>query len=264
MTVKESNSTESESLIWTKELVADFWDGMERAGVVDANSFGRMAKRCIYWVISKHLKEGGQHLDYGSGGGEVAAYLTEKGFPFAVFEPSEERQKKTAARLSSLPGFLGEAPTIPEKSYDVVTCFEVLEHVLDDELENVLDTLSGHVKKGGKIIISTPNNEDLTHDTVYCPVSKKYFHRWQHLRQVNVKWLTAKFECRDFETLCTHQLDFNEALFSPYLHHMNVNLEGFTGTRETPLPVHVDRVMRDVDGTMGGATRLLYIATKTA
>lgn len=33
---------------------------------------------------------------------------------------------------------------------------------------------------GGALIITTPNEENLEDNMVYCPVSNTIFHRWQH------------------------------------------------------------------------------------
>ena len=263
MNDEELGESVPEELVWTKELVSKFWDGMAKAGLDDAMAFGQMAKRCIYWVVSKHLVEGGRHLDYGAGSGEVAKFLTTMGFPFAIYEPSAERASKALSSIMNENRFLGIETSKPNQSYDAVTCFEVLEHVLDEDLEEVTHTISEFVKPGGTLIISTPNNEDLARDTIYCPVSNVVFHRWQHVRQVTAQWLIERFEPLGFETVCVHELDFSEALFSPYLHHMNVDMTGFTGDKSTPLPTHVDRILRDESGRMGGGTRILYIAKKT-
>lgn len=247
-------------LVWTPELVNRFWNGLAEAGLDDAMAFGRMAKRSIHWLIARHLAKGGRHLDYGSGGGEVATYLIEKGFPFAVHEPAAERQAKTEAQLSGMPGFLG-GPSSEPATYDAVTCFEVIEHVLDEVLEQVFDELAGHVKPGGKVIISTPNQENLALDTVFCPISNHTFHRWQHVRRITPQFLVDAFARRGLTKLVVHQLDYADALFEPYLHMM-----GFV---DRPLaageivPLHVHNLMNDIDCTMGGATRLLYVGIKS-
>jgi SAM-dependent methyltransferase len=247
-------------LVWTPELVTRFWDGMARAGLDEVMAFGRMARRCILWLVGRHLVPGGRHLDYGSGGGEVAAYLIEHGFPFAVLEPSVERQRSAESRLSSLAGFLGCPGPEDVGGYDAVTCFEVLEHVLDDRFEAVCDEIASYVRPGGRLIISTPNNEDLARDTVYCPVSNHTFHRWQHVRRIDQKTLESAFARRGFRKVCTHQLDFDENLFQPYLYLMGL-AEPAAGSAKQ-MPLHIHQVLNDIDGVMGGATRLLHVAVK--
>ncbi len=246
---------------WTPELVGKFWDGLAQAGLGDTLVFGAMAKRCIHWLLARHFVLGGRHLDYGAGGGEVAAHLIEKGFPFAIFEPSNERQQKTEAVLSGRDGFLGKLGDTPSGAFDVVTCFEVLEHVLEQDFDTVCDQLAAHVRPGGKLVISTPNNENLSLNMVYCPISNRYFHRWQHVRSVSPDWLEEVFAQRGIEKICTHQLDFSEALYEPYLHLM-----GFPATEAASdsevFPLHIHNIINDIDVICGGAAQLLFIGRK--
>jgi len=253
-------------LRWTPELVARFWDGLAQAGLDDALAFGRMARRCIHWLIAKYLTPDGQHLDYGAGGGEVAEYLINQGFPFAVLEPSAERLARTTERLHGLPGFLGGGKPVAEQSYDAVTCFEVLEHILDADWNRVCDELAGHVRPGGVLIVSTPNDEDMRRDTVYCPVSNTCFHRWQHVRRISAATLTSAFAARGIRKLCAHQLDFVEGLFEPYLHMMGMAdpPPREPGQPEEIVPLHIHWLLHDIDGVMGGASRLLYVGRKPA
>lgn len=244
-------------LQWTPELVGRFWDGMARAGLDDGRAFGRLARRTIHWLIARHLTPGGLHLDYGAGGGEVAAHLIDQGFPFSIYEPSSERQAKTEARLMTKAGYIGGPQG---RAFDAVTCFEVLEHILEPDFEGVCDELAQFVRPGGKLIVSTPNREDLSLDTVYCPISNYSFHRWQHVRSIEPEMLVATFRRRGFSKVAIHQLDFFDALFEPYLHMM--------GFIDRPLsegeiiPLHIHQIVSDIDGVMGGATRLLYIGVK--
>lgn len=251
------------ALVWTPERVAEFWDGMARAGLGEAQAFGRLAKHCVHWLVSRHLTPGGRHLDYGAGGGDIAAHFIAQGFPFAVWEPSQERTRLSESRLAGLPGFLGSPGPDGVESFDAVTCFEVLEHVLDDSFERVCDELASYVRPGGTLIISTPNNEDLSRDTVYCPLSNQTFHRWQHVRRIDAAFLEWTFARRGFRKVCTHQLDFDENLFRPWLHML-----GFAPSpapvpgRPEIVPLHIHQVLNHIDSVMGGASRLLHVAVK--
>lgn len=247
---------------WTPELVDRFWNGVTCMGIGDRMAFGRMARRCIHWIIARHLVIGGRHLDYGGGSGDVAAHLIAQGFPFAVYDPARKRQSKTEATLAGVDGFLGGAGDVPSATFDAVTCFEVLEHVLDQHIEQVCDELTAHLKPGGTLIISTPNSEDLALEMVYCPISNHYFHRWQHVRTITPKWLINMFERRGIEKVSLQQLDFAESLFEPYLHMMG-HATPPPNTKDEVVPHHIHNIMHDVDGTCGGATRLLYVGRKS-
>lgn len=247
---------------WNQDLVNKFWNGLAETGADDAGSFGRMAKRCIHWLIAGHLESGGRHLDYGAGSGEIAAYLIDQGYPFSVHEPAVERNKKLFQTLKGVDGFLGVVDEEPAGGFDVVTCFEVLEHVLDEEFERVCDHLVGHLKLDGRLIISTPNNENLARDMVYCPISNMTFHRWQHVRSISPAWLEQKLAKRGVEKIALHQLDFSEALFEPFLHMMG--LAPVPPGREGEIvPLHIHQIRNGIDTVCGGATRILFIGRKT-
>lgn len=247
---------------WTQELVNKFWNGLAEAGVDDSMAFGRMAKRCIYWLIEKHLKQDGRHLDYGAGSGEVAEYMIAQGYPFAVHDPANERSDKSFTTLNGVDGFLGVLNEEPSETYDVVTCFEVLEHVLDEEFDRVCNELVGHLKPGGTLIISTPNNENLQNDMVYCPISNSIFHRWQHVRTISPEWMEEQFAKRGIEKVVLHQLDFSEALFEPYLHMMGIG-ETPEGREGEIVPLHIYQVNNGIGTVCGGATRMLFIGRKS-
>ena len=69
-----------------------------------------------------------------------------------------------------------------DTQFDLVVSLEVIEHLQDDELKMYGQQLQKLCKPGGKLLISTPNDEDLEASMVYCPGTDQYFHRMQHVR----------------------------------------------------------------------------------
>jgi SAM-dependent methyltransferase len=244
-------------LEWTENLVTEFWNGAEKLGI-ETISFGHLAKRSVHWIIARHLTPGGRHLDYGAGNGELAAYLIDKGFPFAIDDPAGDRIAAAQKFLSPGKTFL---PFDPRKSgqFDIVTCFEVIEHVLDHLLDDFIATLARHVKPGGKLILTCPNKENLNNGMVYCPISKLAFHRWQHMRSIDLEWVHTKFEPYGFSKILGYQLDFNDELYEPFLGHMGF---GPKPARNEIMPLHIYQLINNVDGFAGGGSCLLYIAQK--
>jgi SAM-dependent methyltransferase len=76
-------------------------------------------------------------LDWGSGAGSFCTAMLEYGF----------------ARVAGYDPFVSEAADSPAGLYDMVTCFEVIEHVL--EPMQLIESLAAHRKPQGAILIST-------------------------------------------------------------------------------------------------------------
>lgn len=244
-------------LEWTQDLVNEFWNNMDRLGL-DGMSFGRLAKRSVHWIIAPHLHQDGHHLDFGAGTGELAAHLISKGYPFAIDDPAGERVVLGQKYLPDGAVFLPFDPNA-QGQFDVVTCFEVIEHVLEDQLDGFVETLAGHVRPGGTLILTAPNKENLDNDTAYCPISKVAFHRWQHVRSIDLDWVDEKFSKYGFSKIVGHQLDFSDGLYEPFLDHLGF---GNVANPEPIMPLHIHQIKNDIDAVIGGATRLLYIARK--
>lgn len=107
---------------------------------------------------------GKRFLDVGFGGGYFSRLLCEKGGTGLGISMNEE-EVDTAKRLSIKNGLSGkvdfmllsakDVDTLANEIFDVILCFEVLEHIRDDEL--VLRKLSRLLLPGGLLLISVPN-----------------------------------------------------------------------------------------------------------
>jgi 2-polyprenyl-6-hydroxyphenyl methylase/3-demethylubiquinone-9 3-methyltransferase len=74
-------------------------------------------------------------LDYGGGSGLLAQLLREAGFSAETYDPFSEFNQ------------------LPERKFDLMTCFEVMEHV--PEPRETLRTMAGLMEEGGAILFST-------------------------------------------------------------------------------------------------------------
>jgi predicted SAM-dependent methyltransferase len=57
---------------------------------------------------------------------------------------------------------------------------EVFEHLLADDVTPTLKSALAVLRPGGTLIITTPDNERLSHNMCVCPDCHAIFHRWQH------------------------------------------------------------------------------------
>ena len=210
-------SAPPERLAWTPELVSRFWDGVAHTAL-DAQSFARIAGPLVILAARSHFRPGGRHLDFGAGDGTLTRLMIEAGFPTAAYEPAPERRAVLDRQLAGLAGFLG-ADAEAHAPYDAVLMAEVIEHVLDQDLDAVLSTIHAFLKPGGRLVITTPHDEDLDASMVYCPVSNMLFHRWQHVRSWSGESVTAFLRDRGFGGTRALTTDFDVTLHIRGKHH---------------------------------------------
>ena len=92
---------------------------------------------------------------------------------------------------------------------DLIFCCEVIEHLYDHDLASVFDTARALINRSnGVIIITTPNDEDLSANLVFNPVSKTLFHRWQHVRSWNPSALREYLGLHGFNVKALETLNF--------------------------------------------------------
>jgi SAM-dependent methyltransferase len=197
-----------ERLQWTPELVDRFWSAVARTRL-DELAFGRLAGAELIKLIQPHLRPGGTHLDYGAGSGHMVRLLVEGGWRVAAYDPSADRSAVLAGQVAGRPEFLGVVGPESGDRFDVVLVIEVIEHILDADLPASLERLQRFVKPGGRIIVSTPNNEDLDLGSAYCPVSNRLFHRWQHVRSFTPRKLEETFGNCGFRRVFLGLADFS-------------------------------------------------------
>jgi len=112
----------------------------------------RMARRLVTPYRGRCL------LDYGCGDGTFLAFIHDL-FPEAVgadLDPA--RTAQCGQRFAHLPSLSFRLIRDLEegRTFDVVTCMEVLEHCTDENRERVLDDVSRLVARDGVVIISVP------------------------------------------------------------------------------------------------------------
>jgi len=115
-------------------------------------------------------------LDYGCGGGQMAFMLAEEGYNVTTVEPNKKSNEFMNLRFSSnrVKRKILNYPISKQlkNKYDVILCFDVLEHIPDDKFEDAVNEIKG-LKKAGGIVLSTisfgaqdihPMHYDLTHE----------------------------------------------------------------------------------------------------
>jgi SAM-dependent methyltransferase len=115
----------------------------------------RVARRRMELIEQARRLPAGSLLDVGSGTGEVLLTARERGWQVQGVEP--ERTAAAMARERGLPVAIGslEESGLPQRSYDVVSAFHVLEHIPDSR--SFLRTMARWARPGGYVVIEVPN-----------------------------------------------------------------------------------------------------------
>jgi ubiquinone/menaquinone biosynthesis C-methylase UbiE len=86
-----------------------------------------------------------------------------------------------------------EALPYKDKTFDVVFCSEVLEHLSSEQLEIGLKEVCRVLKPEGYFIGTVPDQENLNDNIVICPGCGHIFHRWGHQQWFDQKGLYELF-----------------------------------------------------------------------
>jgi 2-polyprenyl-3-methyl-5-hydroxy-6-metoxy-1,4-benzoquinol methylase len=177
-------------LEWTPELIKRFWDYQSVHGA--HHYFAKMASPALLRVVQKYLGADPAILDYGCGPGYLTEELLKRGYRVFGYDASPHSIQQAKDRLRSFPRVLGLSTELPTgQTYDVLFALELVEHLSDGALENVLRAFRDLLKPEGLLVLTTPYQEDLTASTVYCPQCDHVYHRMQHMRAWSAESLTA-------------------------------------------------------------------------
>ncbi len=240
-----------EKIIWTSQLVEKFWNGFAQTRLVEL-SFSRLAGKSLITAIDHLLPMSSKILDFGAGDGDLAKLLCARNLKVAAYEPSAERAQLLEAKMAGI-DFLGIVNADSNAAFDVVLMIEVIEHILDEDLDDCLKHICSLMRPGGMLIVTTPNNEDLDLNMVYCPISNTLFHRWQHVRsftQQSLVHLLQKFGLRE---IVTHQIEFNDAYFLKY-DRIWGDLEAYSNP-----PAYIRDIRNNMAAIVGAGSNLLYV-----
>lgn len=187
-------------VVWTPEKIKKFWNLITSDAELGQQYFTKEFGTSIVKLMAKHVPLRGKTLlDYGCGPGHLfeAARVRSAGIEYYGVDFSDRSVAELNERFRDARGFNG-ATTIGDlravelhKKFDIIACCEVIEHLEDGYLEQLLQFFRRHLNADGFVFLTTPNQEVLAANSVYCPDCSAHFHRWQHMRSWNPKSLDA-------------------------------------------------------------------------
>lgn len=147
--------------------------------------FYREKMRAIHRIAPDHLPDGARVLEIGGGRSGLAALLYPGAAVFTVdIDPALAASQPNNPNTSFVPGDACRLP-FSDQSFDLVTMFDVLEHIVDDR-KAALEALRV-AKAGGTIAVSTPDAAwrypVYGFMAPYCPHEQGLMDEWGHVRR---------------------------------------------------------------------------------
>ena len=126
--------------------------------------------------------------------------------------------------------------------FEAVILVDLVEHVDDQVLQHIFDDVRRILAPVGVVVVTTPNDEDLTIEAVYCPCCNNTFHRWQHVRSWSAQTLSTRFSSLGFQTVATRTTDFSLRPQDGLLRYWARRLINLVSKRREPHLVGVARM----------------------
>lgn len=196
-------------LEWNNINIKKFWDFHSKNNPQDFFTYQYGA------YISKlvKIKVEDKVLDYGCGSGDLVDHLCLSsknvyGMDFATeaVHSVQERYKNNSSFNNC---FTYDEILKDESTYDIIYVVEVIEHLTDRYLCELFVNLKNLTHSGSKIVITTPNDENLSSNTVYCPQCDHTFHMWQHVRNWSKDSLSDYVFSKGFSDFSTFTFNFS-------------------------------------------------------
>jgi SAM-dependent methyltransferase len=161
------------SLVWLKnaptpqEMSAHYGPDYDRSVAAAGEDPDRWRGR---WETLSHYKSNGAILDLGCSAGGFLAGLKDSSWALYGIEMSDDVARKARAKCGAdvFVGDILDAP-FPKGSFDVITCFHVLEHLYQPR--EIFTRVSEWLKPGGIFYFMVPNI-----DSAGCRIFKSYWY----------------------------------------------------------------------------------------
>ncbi len=145
-------------------------------------------KYTLRWKLNiiTSRKPKGTILDYGCGTGAFINYMATNNWETFAIEPSDGAREKVNAQSETKNLLVYKRlEDLPEKKFDVITLWHVLEHVPDPG--HLIGELTQKLNKDGLILVAVPNHEsyDAQHYKTHWAAYDVPRHLW-HFAQSNI------------------------------------------------------------------------------
>jgi len=166
--------------------------------------------------MRRHSLKGENILDFGSGPGFLAKHILELGldlkysaldFSKDSIEELNQKYEKSSIFKKSL--HIKKLPSVyADEEFDSVISIEVIEHLNEEYLHDSLNEIHRLLRINGTVIITTPNDEDLSINEEFCPNCGCIYHKWQHINSFDQDKLEKIMDEHGFKTEFITQTNF--------------------------------------------------------
>lgn len=203
------------AISWSDEKVARLWDYYSKhppfSEAYFSKAFGdQLLRHALLPSRSLHV------LDFGCGPGHMWDHISRlrHNWRYSALDFSPRSVEEVKRKAEGHPQFV-EAMLVrrlPSEyqtaSFDAVLLIEVLEHLSDTQMNATLEEVARLLTRGGQLVVSTPNQEDLGASTRFCPDCGAIFHEWQHVRSWSPQALMQVVTSYGFDLMRIRELDF--------------------------------------------------------
>jgi ubiquinone/menaquinone biosynthesis C-methylase UbiE len=206
---------------WDDQKIARIWNYYASNRSYDNQYFSNHSGAFILKELQRYTTFEGDILDFGCGPGYMIGHLlgivnsgSVSGLDF-----SEESISQVNKKYSENPTFkkalcVKKLPSLfPDSSIDIIISIEVIEHLNDDKITEMLKEAKRILRPEGTLIITTPNEENLDANNTICPDCGCIFNRWQHIRT----WEKVSL------SRCLEKSGFSVTIAKAYLFNNNSN-----------------------------------------
>lgn len=190
-------------------MVKTFWDYESQ---FPENFFAYRFGDEIIRRLLPYIPARGHVLDYGCGPGNLIEKLLQFDLKVAGLDFSPAAKEFVVQHFRGNQNFMGAFEPKDLKSraetFDAVIIIEVIEHLYENQLDELMGNVQTLLRPGGVAIFTTPNEEVLEDSYILCPVSGQLFHRWQHVRNWSPESVGSYLTSRGFQVETSFTTDF--------------------------------------------------------
>ncbi len=200
---------------WTPETISRFWDWYVVRPGFAGRYFSLQRGHSILEQISPYLPSDGPVVELGAGPGHLTHRLMAKGVPTLALDTSVQAVELLNERFGSTPEFLGARASTNVLPVDSgmaagIVIVETVEHLNANVAASLLGEARRILRPGGRLFITTPNEEDLSAEHVMCPNCACTFHPIQHIRSFSASSLSEQLTSAGFNTLVCRPTYFSQ------------------------------------------------------